>query len=292
MNQNLKNYMPAASEAVEADLPEHERYLFDLQGFLLVRDAVDPETLEAAAAVAERIRERIGMTAEGICDGATGPLRRSWRLDHPVGEHPEFLAMVMSPKVLARVLNFVVYPKLKSTWLDLKALGGKIGYHSNHTPYLPVDAYHCHQGRIHCNLLTVCYALADIPAEGGALEVIPGSHKANFPLPESELLAEARVKLPMRKGDALLFTHDLNHGSHNQLARVRRALFSSFSPGISAHTLGMDDLYDPLFEASGEASWQRYLLRRPKGDRDTWPQPAHTVFAEAELGRLPRCPAR
>ena len=39
--------------------------------------------------------------------------------------------------------------------------------------------------------------------------------------------------------------------------------------------------HDMLFENSPEGSWQKYLLRRPKGDRDTYPQPAHAVESES-----------
>jgi hypothetical protein len=95
-----------------------------------------------------------------------------------------------------------------------------------------------------------------------------------------------RIKLPLRAGSALLFSHDVNHGSKNTRNYVRRGLFTSFSPGSSAHTLGDNDLYDNLFHRSVEGSWQKYLLRRPRGDRDTYPQPKHTVAEDGDLGRL------
>jgi ectoine hydroxylase-related dioxygenase (phytanoyl-CoA dioxygenase family) len=286
MNQNMTSYMPARSERIWQDLAHHEAYLFDLNGYLIVRDAVDPGVLDAVNRRADEVQAEAGMTSRGIPTSNNQPPRLVHRLDNPIATDPAFMALAMSPKVLSKIVNFVVYPKLKSNWLDFKARHGSIGFHSNHTPYIPVDAYHFHGGQIHCNLVTVCYALADVPPGGAALEVIPGSHKANFPLPPDDTLRETRQELPLRRGDALIFTHDMNHGSYNQLDYVRRTFFSSFSTGFSSNTQEGDSLYDSAFSSSPEGSWQKYLLRRPKGDRDTYPQPSHRVMEEEGLGKL------
>jgi len=287
MNATMKDYMPEMNENIAREVTLEDLYAFDLNGFLVVEDAVDPEVLDEVNRVVDGIQAELGMTAEGMRN-ADGTVRRAYRIDNIIFRHPSFAALATSPKVLSKVANFITYPRLKSTWLDFKAQGGGIGYHSNHSPYTPVDAYHCHNFRIHCNLLTVCYALCDIPLEGGALEVIPGSHKANFPMPGDDALQKHRVRVPLKKGSALLFSHDVNHGSLNELPYVRRAVFTSFSTGFSANTLGGDDLYDPLFEAAPENSWEKYFFRRPKGDRDTYPQPKHLISEEPGLGKLKR----
>jgi ectoine hydroxylase-related dioxygenase (phytanoyl-CoA dioxygenase family) len=286
MNQTMKNYMPTVNEGVELDIDLHELYQFDLNGYLVVEDAVDAAVMEAANRKVDLMQAQLGMTVGGIDLGPGQESRKNYRTDNVIMQDPAFLAMAMSPKVLAKIANFIKYPRLKSTWFDFKAQGGGIGFHSNHTPYTPVDAYMCHNYQIHCNLVTVCYALCDIPLGGAALEVIPGSHKANFPLPDDEFQKKMRVQVPMKKGSALIFTHDMNHGSFNTLPYVRRALFASFSTGFSTNTLGDDTLYQELFEQAPEDTWHKYLLRRPKGDRDTYPQPQHRITEEAKLGKL------
>lgn len=247
-----------------------EAYAFDCTGYLLLEDVIDPDLLDAVNAVVDGYETRAAF--DDTCNRAKFPCA--------VNEHPLFLDLAMTPAVLARVTEMIVFPRLKSTWLDLKALGGSIGYHANHTPCNPVDAYHW-QGRCCANLVTVCYALCDVPEDGAALDVIPGSHKANYPLPEDPaMLARLRRKLPLRKGSALIFSHDMNHGSRNDRDYVRRCLFTSFSTGSSAHTQGDNDLYDAAFAAAPEGSWRKYLLRRPQGDRDSYPIPSHSVLAE------------
>ncbi|WP_127585621.1 phytanoyl-CoA dioxygenase family protein [Paenibacillus koleovorans] len=284
-NMTMKNYMPSVNSEIDKDIDLIDLYSFDLNGYLIVEDAVDPDVLDEVNRLVDRIQSDLGLTAAGMMT-AEGKQVYTHRINNIIFQDPAFLALAMSPKVLGKVANFVKYPRVKSTWLDFKAKGGGIGFHSNHTPYTPVDAYLCHNYQIHCNLLTVCYALCDIPLEGAALEVIPGSHKSNFPMPDDDQLQRVRVKRPLKKGSALLFSHDTNHGSFNSLDYVRRTMFTSFSTGFSANTLGDDSLYDSLFDGAPEGTWEKYMLRRPKGDRDTYPQPTHRISHEAGLGKL------
>lgn len=258
-------------------------YRFDLNGFLVVEDAIDAGTLAEINALADGYEARAGIyndqeDGEGeVFD--EGP-RLKVRFSRIILDHPAFLRAAMNPRVTSLIPHLIVMPRMKSTWLDFAGRGGSIHYHSNHMPVNPVDVYF-YSGRIVANLVTVCYALQDVPLDGAALDVIPGSHKANFPLPrDPEVLKGLRRQLPLKAGSALVFSHDMNHGSSNGLDYVRRCLFSSFSTGSSANSQGEDGLYDPLFASSPEGSWQKYLLRRPKGDRDSYPEPQHSRWDE------------
>ncbi|PCJ52230.1 MAG: hypothetical protein COA79_24185 [Planctomycetota bacterium] len=250
-----------------------ELYQFDLNGYLVIEDAIDSTILDEIEPVVDQWQQR-----------AEVPINESQaKIEGIVANDERFLNITMSPKVLARITNLIQFPRLKSTWLDFKSKGSSIGFHSNHTPYDPVDAYYW-QNNIYANLVTVCYALCDIPIGGAALEVIPGSHKANYPLPEdTKLLSSLRKELPLKKGSALIFTHDMNHGSYNSLNYTRRCLFTSFSTGSSSNTQGENNLYYDLFKKQEEGSWRKYLLREPKGDRDTYPQPTHSIEDETTL---------
>jgi len=252
-------------------------YEFDLNGYLILDDVVPRELLADLDPVLDRIQAEVGV----------GPAKPVAKLEAGIFRSPLLADLAMTPAVLERIVDLVVMPRLKSTWLDFKATGGSIGYHANHTPHNPVDAYHW-QGRICASLVTVCYALVDVPEDGAALDVIPGSHKANFPLPgDPAVLARLRRKLPLRRGSALIFSHDMNHGSCNRRPDfVRRCFFTSFATGSSAHTQGDNDLYDDLHAAAPEGSWRKYLFRRPKGDRDSHPMPAHRPLDEVLVGQV------
>lgn len=268
-----------------------ELYAFDLNGYLVVENAIDPQLLSDAQARAAIWEARAKLTRPGQAPEPGEAPRRACRFDRIVNDDETFLHVALSPQVLARIVDLVVLPRLKSTWLDFKAQGGGIGFHSNHTPYNPVEAY-IFQQRVCASLVTVCYALNDVPLDGGALEVVPGSHKANLPMPADERAVEPlRRRLPLKAGSALIFSHDMNHGSTNRLPYVRRCLFASFATGSSAHTQGDNDLYDAAFARMPEGSWLKYFLRRPKGDRDSYPMPKRTVAEEFGLEPADVCEA-
>ena len=255
-------------------LSQDEAYQLDVNGYLLIKNAIDPDLLEALTPVIDKYEETSCLNAVKTHD----------KLARIILEHPLFIDIAMTPAVVARVVNCIQFPRIKSTWLDFKGPGGNIGFHSNHTPYDPVDAYYWQGGHIYANLITVCYALGDVPSGGAALQVIPGSHKANYPLPEDPTIRESLLReLPMDKGDALMFSHDMHHGSYNSLDYTRRCLFTSFSTGSSAHTQGDNHMYDEIFEQAPEGSWKKYLFRQPKGDRDSYPQPRHAVMDEQQV---------
>lgn len=297
-------------EATSILTPE-DKYAFDLRGYLVVENAIEPSLLEEANRAADRYLAKSEVTSEFQYDETGRALNNARRFDAVLNEEEVFRHLTMSPEVIGRVVEFIQFPRVKSNWLDFKGPGGRISFHGNHTPYNPVDAFYVQNGEIFANLVTVCFALEDIPPGGGALQVIPGSHKANFPLPEEQderskyqgnrprgieavrptkdaMFAEKlRVELPLKKGSALIFSHDMNHGSENGLKYIRRAMFTSFSTGTSTNTKGGQELYQKVFEESPEGSWQKYLFRAPKGDRDTYPIPQRTVLEEVLEGDWP-----
>lgn len=260
---------------------QNQLYQFDLNGFVVVEDAIEAGLLQEVNALVDGYEKRAGIyTPQGEGETHDEGARLKVRYSRIVLENPAFLKVAMNPKVITLIDHLIVDPRMKSTWLDFAGKGGAIGYHSNHTPMNPVDAYFF-SGRVTANLVTVVYALQDVPLNGAALDVIPGSHKANYPLPtDPNVLRSIRRQLPLKAGSALVFSHDMNHGSKNNLDYVRRCMFSSFSTGSSANSQGEDGLYNQLFENSPENSWQKYLLRKPKGDRDSYPRPDHTRWEE------------
>ncbi|HEV2514183.1 MAG TPA: phytanoyl-CoA dioxygenase family protein [Devosia sp.] len=260
---------------------QNQLYQFDLNGYVVVEDAISADLLAEVNALVDGYEKRAGIyKREGEGETHDKEARLKVRFSRIVLENPAFLQVAMNPKVISLIDHLIVDPRMKSTWLDFAGKGGAIGYHSNHTPMNPVDAYFF-SGRVTANLVTVVYALKDVPLNGAALDVIPGSHKANYPLPtDVDVLRSMRKQLPLKAGSALVFSHDMNHGSRNNLDYIRRCMFSSFSTGSSANSQGEDGLYTNLFESSPEGTWQKYLLRRPKGDRDSYPRPDRSRWDE------------
>jgi len=199
--------------------------------------------------------------------------------DDIVNQDEAFVDLVANPRVLPYIDEMVSRPRLKSTWLALKWKGGAARDRSNHTPSNTCNFYHFNGGRIQHNLLQVFYAIRDVPPGGGGMRLVPGTHKANFPLPPDDDLSDLEIEIPMKAGSVLLFTHDLHHTSLNTIDQVRRVVIFTYCPSVIANSYEPGDtLYDRLFEQSPEGSWQKYLLRRPHGFRETYPKPADRPY--------------
>jgi len=227
-----------------------ERYRFDIQGYL-VRNAVlsagEVEALNVAVDLlgapepgdeimsqrytnhltsARRFRDLIDH--EGVFDILLELCGRNVRLDHSYG-------IIMRPGTSG------------------------LGLHGGGTPFDPAQYYTVDGGSIRSGLLAVQWALVDHPAGRGGFMCVPGSHKANFPLPQLAA-AELAVEVPLRAGDVVVFTEALTHGTSPWRGpRQRRTLLYKYSPGNSAwsHEVWPTDLVDACTER------QRSMLQPP-----------------------------
>ena len=138
-------------------------------------------------------------------------------------------------------LNQIVWNRLTTEWMRLKIRSWGNGVIWESKKILSHD------------LMT---SIKDIDPDGGALQIIPGSHKANYAVPKGENIDHLKIKMPMKAGSDLLFTHDLHHGSLNEGNQVRRTAIFTYCPGVIANSFGGDALYDRLFEEAPEGSWQ------------------------------------
>lgn len=252
-------------------------FAFDLNGYLVIDNAIDSEHLAALQAElprwqAEAEAERVSPTREHLSVKQDG---REVKLVDVVHHEPLVHPLITNPRLLPLLDAVIPSLRFKSSWLDFKWPGAGTRHHSHHTPFDGADHYVFHGGRICAQTVTVCYALADIGPEDGALEVIPGSHKSNFPLPPDP--DPFRQRLPLKAGQAVVFCHNLNHGSMNRGSLVRKALFTSFCSSFLANSYGGDQLYADLFAAAEPGSWQQWLLRAPNGAHQTCRRPAGPI---------------
>lgn len=133
---------------------------------------------------------------------------------------------------------------------------------------------------IDVNLLAVrfLYALHDIPVESGPLCVVPGSHKSNYFSPfsdEDPLREPGMVPLPMKAGDAIMFTENLRHGGFPNLSDApRKTLHLMIAPAWVASQSPIH--WNDRVYVSPD-SWNRYTEQQ----RAVLPPP--TVAAELEL---------
>ena len=232
-------------------MTDEQRFLFDLQGYIVVPEALSADQLSALnATLDERITE-------------AAPDDRTHRFGGLLDWGEPYRALIDNPR-LRPCLEAVLGPtfRLDHLFLDVCREGkGPIGttLHGSSGYFDPAQYYHYRQGRMHNGLTVVAYNLADVNPGDGGTGVIPGSHKSNFRFPhEWRDLEHAHPRvdhLTGPAGTAVIFTEALMHGTLPwRGAGERRTAFYKFSPHPVSWAAGYFDAadYDGLSEAQAD----------------------------------------
>lgn len=201
---------------------DKERYLFDVQGYLVIAGALSPNNLHALNAAIDERQQAGAPTRTGFLE---------W-------DEPAFRNLIVDPVVkpyLQEILGR--HYRLDHEYAIIHNRGAQgLDLHGGATPYDPGQYYQVRSGQIYSGLTVVSYALTDIGPEDGGFCCIPGSHKANFAVPdEFERYDEIgpTVHVPQRAGDVLIFTEALCHGTFAwQGAHQRRSLLYKYAPSM------------------------------------------------------------
>jgi hypothetical protein len=235
-----------------ADMTEVERYLFDTQGCVVFENVLD----------ADEVRQLLAAIPRGP-DGRILPAENKVTFRGFLGyDGPGFRELINHPKVdpvLRELLFCGIDPRPwnKQIYLDdpygMVFRRGETGpwFHNGGVPYDPWSRYEVKDGKIFCGLTCAVWALTDVGPNDGGFWYIPGSHKANFPLPrEIETYAKVpsiAVQPAMKAGSVLIFTEALTHGTKNWTADHERiSLFYKYLPG-----------YMPMFNRQPEAVMEK-----------------------------------
>ncbi len=232
-------------------MTDEERYLFDLNGYLLIRDCLEPEILAIGqewadmleAVVADLINdphepEQVGhfniRYRSSWSDGFHAYKMESGGLQYVVDDiEPQFSDICSNARTAAYVADLIEGPpRITSSELRYR-------YEGSYTPTHmggPIDARNRYRwaGKFDLLNVRVLYALHDIHLEDGPLCVVPGSHKGNFNSPydpNRPLDEPGMIPVEMRAGDAVLFTENLRHGGlPNRMKACRKTIHLMFSP--------------------------------------------------------------
>ena len=266
-------------------LTVEQRYCFDTFGYVVLKNVLSSEFVQrlnaAFDANADRFLERTG----ALKNGATPAYQGGGRLD--LGNLFAWEKPHCDP-----FRELLAHPGLIPT---LQEFCGK-GYRLDHLPvafrqppggegfdlhggtfdrssgqYLHDLAYDCRAGQMNCNLLAMSVQLTDTNAGDGGYVCIPGSHKANFPVPEKietlqEHYAEYLHQPVMKAGDVLFFTEACAHGSVPlKAASERRVALYRFAPPTCMYGRGVYDIPKEVRDDMTEA--QRAVIEKPYHNR-------------------------
>jgi ectoine hydroxylase-related dioxygenase (phytanoyl-CoA dioxygenase family) len=210
---------------------DQQRYLFDLQGFIVLKGVL-PQTHVARL---EASLDRLEASAEGDLPPHVAIAKprtpEELYLANIVEAGPEFEQLIDVPDVLdvIREVSLGLF-RLNHTYALYHWRGGVTPLHMGGTPIHPKAHYATSGGQIFSLLTKAVFPISNHRPEDGCFAVVPASHKAGFPLsPGGEALL---VPVDAEPGDAVVFTEALTHGSLKNLSgRCRKTVFYCYSVG-------------------------------------------------------------
>ena len=211
-----------------------EKFIFDLDGYLVVKDVLSTAELAELNALADK-------AWPGEYD-ETG-LRRT---SHVSRWGPASQNLIDHPKALPYMIE-LLGPKVRidHDYSIFMQKGGKAGrLHGGQAMQggIPGDHwYKYHDGMMRNGLTVFTYCLSQAGPGDGGFGCIPGSHKSNFTV---EIPDEVRTyqrsahyvrQVEVEAGDLIIFTEALVHGTMEWSADYeRRSLLYKYSPGHSS----------------------------------------------------------
>lgn len=236
---------------------EHERYLFDLNGYIVIPNALGPDMIASLNAIMD---EQIAANVE--------PDARTHRFHRLLPWGDPYLELIDNPKVspVLEELNGGSY-RLDHEYADIIRSGkGPIGttLHGGAVPYDFSCYYAFSNGTMRCGLVAVGFNLREVNPGDGGFGCVPGSHKANYPFPMDWLDLETPpscvTPVTGPAGTAIVFTEALAHGTLPwRASHERRTVFYKFSPA----PLSWSRNYYNVDEYPGLTSRQREILQAP-----------------------------
>lgn len=186
-------------------MTDEQKFLFDLNGFLIVEGVLPKDQCE-------RIKEQIYLIthdpqklppqARTVPGGELAAL-----IDHPVVE--DILHEIIGPR-LRLESGFVIWREKGQRHSQDLHQGGPIPD--------PLFHYHVINGVIRSALTRVVFELNDVNTEDGGTCFLPGSHKANFPIHPNHKLLELDKQSPFLyrpsypAGSIIFFSENTAHG--------------------------------------------------------------------------------
>jgi hypothetical protein len=243
---------------MENGLTPEEKFLFDLQGYLVIKNVLTPAQVAELNALADEKFPRP--------PGTTG--QRTSRVSR---WGPPCQALIDHPRIVPYLVELIDAKfRLDHDYCIFMregdaggSLHGGEGHEGDHW-------YKYRDGVMRNGLCVVTYFLTPAATGDGGFACIPGTHKSHFlhAIPPEvrrfERAAPYVVQPEVEAGDALFFTEALIHGTMTWRAKhERRALLYKYSPGHSAWS---QNYYD-LGEFESLTDQQRRILAPPSVGR-------------------------
>jgi len=235
-------------------LTTEEKWFFDHHGFIHLRDVVPPDDLRRMIQLADvwhdmTLEELPPPLASTSRSGQHTPTIAHW-INHVQYGDPVFQRLALNADIMRIIIALTQgTPCLVDCALTKNyRTSDDISFHAAGKDYSVV------QGQPRAGFLNAGVSLVDVP-EGTGFVCLPGSHKRNFEPPDLSIYdgPPTVINVPVRAGDAVIFTEALMHGARRwTLDTPRYTVFNRYIdegshvalPIESHRHLIPDDLYE------------------------------------------------
>ena len=256
-----------------------EDYLFDLQGYLVLKNVVSSEliaeineTVDEWLALQEAGHKWIGHVRCSDPEPVKGP---DIKFKNIIEGGPAFEALIDNPNWLEYVKRYVDNDGLYiwANHLSVTRKGSYVPIHSGGHNKSYRTSFRYHNDNFYCGNFNVLLALNDIgPGDGGTM-IVPGSHKCNLQSPlikekngQHKNVVELTEMTPYLKemhldaGDAVIFTDACTHGASVRTNEgERRILIYRYT----AFWMKSADGFEPSEELLARLTPERRKIVRP-----------------------------
>jgi hypothetical protein len=225
-----------------------ERYLFDLNGYLVIPGAISADELATCNGTLDDVQDFVGDGWRGGVRLYNNPERQEGLILQQVYEAgPVWECFIDHPSWLSKAVHFIGSDDpenfdghhgpafIDECFASIRGPGQALRLHSGGHVGTIRTQYRFHAGRFHCGQVNVLIALNDIGPGDGATMVIPGSHKSNLRHPDTVALDRrdektsvdgiaGAVEVHLKAGDALLFVDAIMHGSARRVNPGQRRM--------------------------------------------------------------------
>ena len=263
-----------------------EKFLFDLQGFLKIPDFLTGDEVDALNRAFDANEDKRGEDGNhNVAGKLVGEKRRGMFTGMLEWDQPHclpFRQLLAHPQIIP-YLDTLFGRGWRMDHSPFMLCGGKgsegLILHGSTNRTFGGAAYYTYANDVmRCGMIVCQFQLADVEEGDGGLCVVPGSHKANFPLPAKirgwEEHQEIVYNIPCKAGDMVIFNEATLHGTLPWRAEhERRSLLYRYSPKYLHFAGGTYQSSQPewvaeLTEAQQAVLEPPYIYNRPLIEED------------------------
>ena len=232
-------------------------FLFDLNGYLILKNALEPELLESLNAAFDTFPPIAPMEWWGNAQRRDYTPETGYELHNAIEAGEPFERLIDHPSRIAYVRRYCgeqgAYTQglfIDESMASIRKSGGHHPAHSGGYRGAVRGQYLYKDGVFRCGQVNIICALTDVHDGDGQTMVVPGSHKSHFPHPNLGNYQkgdrmdhlEGGVAVTLDKGDALLFVDSLIHGGTSCITPTgeRRVTIYRYGPVWGASRFGYE----------------------------------------------------